>query len=201
MIVFGTGGHATELLEELLQLGLKDIFFYNDVNPELKDFYGFRILKSLEELNSILVTESGFVIGVGNPILRYEKQIEWMSSGGIPTSLISKNARIGLFDVELGMGLNVMSGVQISSRVRIGDGCLINRDTTIHHDVVLGQFCEVGPKAILLGGCEIGEKSFIGAGAIILPGVKIGRKCTVGAGSIVTKDVPDNLRVKGNPAK
>lgn len=201
MIIFGTGGHATELLEELLQLGVKDIYFYNDVNLKLKDFYGHKVLKSRKELQNTFIEESRFVIGVGKPNLRSEKQIEWSNLGGIPTTVVSKNARIGSFEIELGMGLNIMSGVQISSRICIGDGCLINRNVNIHHDVVLGQFCEIGPNAVLLGGCQVGEKSLIGAGAILLPGVKVGQNCKVGAGSIVTKDIPDNFTVKGNPAK
>lgn len=201
MIIFGTGGHATELLDELILLGREDIYFYNDVNPEMKNFCGFNVINTLKELTTMFAVDPAFVIGVGKPNLRYQKQIDWVNLGGIPSSVISENVRIGRFNVELGSGLNVMTGVQISPFVKIGDGCLINRNTNIHHDVVLGEFCEIGPNALLLGGTQIGDKTFIGAGAVILPGVKVGGNCIVGAGSIVTKDVPDNLTVKGNPAK
>ncbi len=201
MIVFGTGGHATELLEELIHLGVKDIFFYNDVNPELIDFNGYKVLKSRNQLIEIAIAQFNFVLGLGKPTLRYAKQKEWMQIGGIPTSVISKNAIMGKFKVELGLGLNVMSGVHISSDVRIGDGCLINRNVNIHHGVRVDEFCEIAPNAVLLGNVEIGSQTFIGAGAIVLPGVKIGNNCLVGAGSIVTKDLVSNSIVKGNPAK
>lgn len=201
MIVFGTGGHATELLDELLLLGCEDIYFYNDVNPELIDFNGYKVLKSRDQLIEIARTQFNFVLGLGDPILRSEKQIEWMQIGGIPTSVISKNAIIGKFNVELGLGLNVMAGVRISSDVSIGDGCLINRNANIHHGVRIGDFCEIAPNAVLLGNVEIGSKTFIGAGAIILPGVKIGNNCLIGAGSVVTKNLSSNSIVKGNPAK
>lgn len=48
---------------------------------------------------------------------------------------------------------------------------------------------------------SIGHDCWIGGGAIILPGVNIGNNCIVGAGSVVSRDVPDNTRVFGNPAK
>jgi sugar O-acyltransferase (sialic acid O-acetyltransferase NeuD family) len=201
LIVFGTGGHATELLEELIQLGVKDIFFYNDVNPKLIDFNGYKVLKSRDQLIKIARTQFNFVLGLGKPILRQEIQKEWMQIGGIPTSVISKNAIIGKFDVELGLGLNVMSGVHISSDVSIGDGCLINRNANIHHGVRIDDFCEIAPNAVLLGNVEIGGQTFIGTGAIVLPGVKIGNNCVIGAGSVVTKDLASNSVVKGNPAK
>ena len=201
MIVFGTGGHATELLEELIQLGIKDISFYNDVNPNLFNFYGHNVLKSRDQLIEIASNQFNFVLGFGKPFLRHDKQIEWMQIGGIPTSVISKNAIIGEFDVELGLGLNVMSGVHVSSDVRIGDGCLINRNANIHHGVRIDDFCEIAPNAVLLGNVEMGSQTFIGAGAIVLPGVKIGNNCVIGAGSVVTKDLASNSIVKGNPAK
>jgi putative colanic acid biosynthesis acetyltransferase WcaF len=47
---------------------------------------------------------------------------------------------------------------------------------------------------------EVGDGAFIGARAFILPGIKIGRRAVVGACSVVTKDVPQDVIVKGNPA-
>jgi acetyltransferase-like isoleucine patch superfamily enzyme len=43
--------------------------------------------------------------------------------------------------------------------------------------------------------------SFIGAGSVILPKIKIGENCIIGARSVVTRDVKDNSKVKGNPAR
>ncbi len=48
---------------------------------------------------------------------------------------------------------------------------------------------------------EIGAGAFIGARAFVMPGIKIGRRAIVGACSVVTKDVPQEVVVKGNPAR
>jgi putative colanic acid biosynthesis acetyltransferase WcaF len=47
----------------------------------------------------------------------------------------------------------------------------------------------------------IGPGAFIGARAFILPGIRIGARAVVGACSVVTRDVPDGVRVAGNPAR
>ncbi|WP_300012367.1 sugar O-acetyltransferase [uncultured Roseobacter sp.] len=47
----------------------------------------------------------------------------------------------------------------------------------------------------------LGADVWIGGGAILMPGVTIGAGAIVGAGSIVTRDVAENGRVVGNPAR
>lgn len=47
----------------------------------------------------------------------------------------------------------------------------------------------------------IGDYCFIGPRVIVLPGVSIGRGAVVAAGAVVTKDVPDFAIVGGVPAK
>ncbi len=201
MLIYGTGGHALEILDEMVQFDPSHLCFFNDRDKDLTEFYNYPVLKSIEEIIEKLGSSFEFVIGIGKPILRQQKQLELINCGGKAISMISRHSKIANFDIELGKGLNIMSNVQISSRVSIGDGCLINRNTNIHHDIKMGDFCEIAPSVVLLGAVEIGELTFIGSGAIILPGIKIGRNCIIGAGSVVTKNVLDYSIVKGSPAK
>lgn len=203
MLIFGTGGHALEILDELenVSVNFETINMFNDLDQELNLFKGISVLKSSEEVMSIYGSTFDFIIAIGNPFIRSNK-FEWLTSfGGISQSIISASAKIGKHHVSLGAGLNIMSGVNVSSDVQIGKGSLINRNANIHHHVIIGEFCEIAPSAIILGNVEIGNQTFIGSGAIILPGIKIGNKCIIGAGSIVTKDLQDGSKVKGNPAR
>jgi len=45
------------------------------------------------------------------------------------------------------------------------------------------------------------KNSFIGARTFVLPGIKIGTNVIIGAGSIVTKNIPNNCKAYGNPAR
>lgn len=201
MLIYGTGGHALEILDELKELKVPKVCFFNDLDDNLDEFYGHQVFHTIRDVKESLTDHFPFVIGIGSPNLRCDKQREMEGLGGVAMSVISSKLYLGTYNLHLGKGLNIMSGVKISSDVSIGDGCLINRNVNVHHGVRIGEFCEIAPNAVLLGNVEIGHQTFIGAGAIVLPGLKIGNNCIIGAGSIVTKDCANHSIVKGNPAK
>jgi acetyltransferase-like isoleucine patch superfamily enzyme len=105
------------------------------------------------------------------------------------------------FEVELGLGLNIMAQAIIGPRTRIGDGVLINSGSHVHHDVSIGNYSEISPMASVLGGSCIEEEARIGTGAIILPGIKVGASATVGAGAVVDRNVEAGDIVVGIPAR
>lgn len=80
----------------------------------------------------------------------------------------------------------------IGNHVDIASGVMIYNS---EHDVNSEDF-----KAIIAP-VEIGDFCFIGPRAIILPGVKIGRGAVVAAGAVVTKDVGEFQIVGGIPAQ
>jgi acetyltransferase-like isoleucine patch superfamily enzyme len=47
----------------------------------------------------------------------------------------------------------------------------------------------------------VGENSFVGAKSVIRENITIGKNVIIGAGSVVVKDIPDNVKVVGNPAR
>lgn len=202
----GSGGHAKEVLEVLLQNRYsKPIAFFNNVSPleQIPNlFKHYTIIRQTESLKEWFLKQSpDFVLGIGGI---EKRKMLWelaLSCGGEPVNLIANNSSIGSVDVNTNPGLNVMQFVFVSNSVSIGKSALLNTRCNIHHDVEIGDFCEIGPGALLLGNCKIGNHSFIGAGAIILPGISIGNDCTIGAGAVVTKNIEKNLTVKGNPGR
>lgn len=79
---------------------------------------------------------------------------------------------------------NVVLHTDMGFPVRIGVGCTVGHQATIH-------------------GCTIGDNTLVGMGATILNGAVIGSNCLIGAGALVTegKIIPDNSLVVGAPAK
>lgn len=206
MLILGSGGHAKEVLEVLMQNGYeKFIAFYNDVTPDSQlpsIFKDYTILRNQKSLIEWFHNESpDFVLGVGGIINRRKLWNLATGHGGKPINLMASNCSIGHLEVELGPGLNAMQFAFVSNSVTIGQSVLLNTRCNIHHDVTIGDFCEIGPGAILLGNCKIGNNTFVGAGAVILPGIKVGDNVVVGAGAVVTGNVDNNQLVKGNPAK
>lgn len=204
MLIAGAGGHAKEILGIFAELNqLNDICFFDDyaANTATAVFDTFSILKTEKEVKNLFKEDNRFVIGVGNPTLREQISNKLQSYGGKLVSIISPKANIGKYCVTLENGLNILTQATITQNVFIGEGSLIHINSIIHHDCVIGKYCEISPNATILGKVKMGDYCSIGAGAVILPGVELGNNVTVGAGAVVTKNISHNQLVKGVPAK
>lgn len=120
-------------------------------------------------------------------------------------------------DCILGTGAYVDREVVIGSNVKIQNGALIYRGSTLEDGVFIGpQACLTNdrlPRAINLDGTTKSDEDWtagpilvrygasIGSGAVVLPGVTIGRFAMVAAGAVVTGDVPDHGLMLGVPAR
>lgn len=203
MLIVGAKGFAKEILHILEQNNeMNQVAFYDDVNLNNIDriFNKFPIIKSINDAENYFKTiDNKFTIGIGNPVLRYNMYQKFTDANGVFTSTISRNTDMGEYEISIGNGCNILSGVKISNGVEIGMGCIIYYNSIITHDVQIGQFVEISPGATLLGGCKIGDFTHIGSGAIILPYTRIGKNVVIAAGAVITKDVPDNVMVAGVP--
>lgn len=208
MIIVGAKGFAKEILQ-IISVDMKfkdqDIVFFDDISTDLpnKLFDRFKILTSHDAVVDYLETtkDNRFVLGLGNPFHREKLFKEFVDMGAEPKTVMSKNAEVGSFDVEIGKATAIMSGSILTNSIKIGKGCLININTTIGHDCILGDFIEVSPNVNISGRCTVGNNSSIGTNAIIIPDVKVGNNVIVGAGTVVLKDVPDNATIVGVPGK
>lgn len=172
--IYGKGGHA-KMIASLVD----DTYsFFND-----DDFYKADI-------------HHDWIIGIGNNNDRKKISKKLRNVNYV-------NADQGLYvhSDDIGYGVVISPGSVIQNNVTIGNHVIINTCSSIDHDCVIDDFVHIAPNSTLCGGVHIGEGSLIGAGSVILPYIKIGSNCIIGAGSVVTKDIPDDCKAFGNPAK
>lgn len=205
MLIIGAKGFAKEVLEIFCQNNCsKNIAFYDDINTDIGNFLydKFPIFKNENQVKDFFAKFGNeFTIGIGNPFLRYKMFQKFSNLGGVFSNSISCHSQIGSYDVEIGIGTNILPNAVISNSVKIGMGCIVYYNVIITHDCKVGNFVELSPNAILLGRTDVGDFSHIGANATILPDIKIGKNVIVGAGAVVSKDLPDNCVAVGIPAK
>jgi sugar O-acyltransferase (sialic acid O-acetyltransferase NeuD family) len=204
VLILGARGHAKEVLDVIQQGGEdRELVFFDDMSEDLPErlFDKFRIVRSIRDAEKELSKDKRFVLGIGNPIVRYKLAGKFLALGGDLVSVISPLSRIGNHNVLLGRGLNVMTGAVITNEITVGEGTLINAGCSIHHDTRIGRYCEISPGARVTGGCVIGDFCSIGTGAVLIPRVRLGKNVVVGAGAVVTKDVEDDTMVMGVPAR
>lgn len=105
--------------------------------------------------------------------------------------------------------------IQIGNYSELGTNCVIQSNTFIGNNVIMGPDIKIYTKNHKFDSLEIpiqlqghtnektviGDDVWLGANVVILPGVTIGNHVVVAAGAIVTKDVPDYAIVGGVPAK
>ena len=107
--------------------------------------------------------------------------------------------------------------VKIGENVYIGSNCTIDRgsfantiigrntmiDNSVHlaHNVNIGEFCFIAGQVGIAGSTQIGNHCMIGGQAGISGHLKIGNNVQIGGGSGVLKNLEDNSKVMGYPAK
>jgi sugar O-acyltransferase (sialic acid O-acetyltransferase NeuD family) len=206
MVIVGAKGMAKELLEILSterKMSDKDILFFDDINSMPSLLYGrFQILNNIETVEEHFSSYSNkFTLGLGNPASRQRMAEQFTKLGGELTSVLSNTASIGTFNTSIGRGSQIMQGVIITNDVTIGEGVLVNLNTTISHDSYIEDYCEIACGVTIPGRCRIGKNAFIGSRVVLNPDISIGDNSIIGSGSVVIKDVPPSVTVAGNPAK
>ena len=99
--------------------------------------------------------------------------------------------------------VEVVTGVEISSRAEIGPGLVVHTTHGVFiAETRIGRNCVVQHGvAITHGVRSVGDNVYFGPGAKVIGRAAIGNNVRVVANSVVMTDVPDNLTVVGVPAR
>ena len=192
-LLLGAGGHAKVVISIITNSGGKILGIFDD-NLNKKKLHGHPILGKYEAKK---YKNSKIIVCVGSNIVR-KKIVSKISHDFFTaidkSSIVDRKSKIGLGSV-------IAHNSVIQSDVQIGKHCIINTSSSVDHDCKVDDFVHVGPGVTICGNVKVGSCSLIGAGSIILPNIKIGKNVIIGAGSVVLKDIPDNVKVAGSPAK
>lgn len=204
VIIVGAGGHAKVLLDALLcserkVIGLTDF----DKQKWESLVNGVPVLGGDEVVFSYSIDEIELVNGMGSVgsmdkrknIYEYFKSKAYLFSNVIhPSAIVSSNA-------VLANGVQLLPGCIVNTGALIGDNSIVNTRASIDHDVSIGSHVHIAPGVTISGGVTIGDCTHIGTGATVIQGVHIGSNVLIGAGAVVVKDIPDNCKAYGVPAR
>lgn len=203
--IFGTSGMAREAGDIAWELGLEPVYVARD-KAEL-DAYAFQGQIILES-DIDRYQDMGYVIGIGDNGIR--QHIAQRYTGLLRfTNLIHPSASFGKGQRELleaKRGIIVCAGVRLTNNIQVGNFCIFNLNSTISHDVVIGEFVYVAPGAHITGNVHIDARAWIGTGVAINQGTEtrrryIGADTTIGSGAVVVKDCEPNAIYIGIPAR
>jgi len=101
--------------------------------------------------------------------------------------------------VEIGCGSTIDRG-SMSDTV-IGKNTFLDNQIHIAHNNIIGDNCIIAGQVGFAGSSTIGNNVMIGGQSGISGHLKIGNNVQIAGGSGVIKDIPDNSKVMGYPAK
>jgi sugar O-acyltransferase (sialic acid O-acetyltransferase NeuD family) len=205
LIVIGAGGHGSVVADALLASGRRVIGF-TDADPSRRGHTvcGLIVLGDdavLSGHDPAAVELVNGIGGVGNGADRLRREVQrgleargWrFATVRHPSAVVSPFCRIGA-------GAQLLAGCIVQAGADIGPGCIVNTGSVVEHDVRLGAFSHVAPRAVLCGNVVVGDDCHIGAGAIVRQGVAVADGAVLGAGAVVLRNCARGVWV-GIPAK
>jgi len=100
---------------------------------------------------------------------------------------------------EIGCGSTIDRG-SLSNTV-IGKNTFLDNQVHVAHNNKIGNNCIIAGQVGFAGSSTLGNNVIIGGQAGVSGHLKIGNNIQIGGGSGVLKDIPDNSKVMGYPAK
>lgn len=200
LAILGASGHGKVVADIAECCGWDEIIFFDDAWPTVTTNAIWPVAGDSEVLIKQLTEFNGVFIAIGNNKIRAAKTEELLAQSAPLITLVHPSAVISQYAV-LGAGSVVMPNVTVNAFTHIGDGVILNTGCCIDHDCTVGHFAHVSPGACLAGGVTVGVQSWLGIGCSVIQLVSVGSYAVVGAGAVVTRELPDNVKAAGVPAR
>jgi sugar O-acyltransferase (sialic acid O-acetyltransferase NeuD family) len=205
LFIFGTSGFARETRDVAYELGWDCIFVYNSADSQVKLTSNDTVI-SESEIDA--VADEAFAIGIGNGRIR-QRLVARFGGRLNFVNLIHPTASFGMEQkkiIERSRGVTICAGARFMNGIQVGDFTVFSLNSTIGHDVIVGNYVSVMPGANVSGYVEIEEFCWIGANAVINQGnenarLKIGAGTTIGSGAVVIKNCEPDSVYAGVPAR
>lgn len=175
-------------------------FIDDDLSKQGKSTYGFEIY------NRDILTkykEAKILAVPGNP-LNFQDRSRIIRGLEIPlerfATIISSKASISRY-AAIGRNVLIMAGVVLTSNAVISDHVCILPNSVIHHDTFIGEWTLVGSNVTIAGYTSIGKNCYIGSCSSIINNVYVGDNSMLGIGTNLIKNLPENSKAVGNPAR
>lgn len=207
LILIGAGGHSRVIIDAIKSNfgwvnyrinGIIDIN-YNDKSNKTPIF-DIPIIGGFEQINQFDKNITSIIISIGDNNLRKQYFNEVKNKGFKLQTIIHRTAIVSKYS-NIGYGTFINAGAIVNADCKIGDNVIINTGSIIEHECKIGDNVHIAPGVKLAGRINIGNDTFVGIGSVIIQNINIGNNVLIGAGSVVTKDIIDNKKVAGIPAK
>ncbi len=204
--IFGTSGFAREVADICIELEYASIVFLS-ATGHMTDYLSGMEVRDEGEVELLHLDGFDFAMGMGEPKVR-RKISQKYKHLNFP-NLIHPDSSFGLNqrdEIQKKKGNIICAGCRLTNNIAFGNFIVLNHNTCVGHDSIIGDFVSAMSGALIAGNVELSECSYLGSGSIILQGsinnkIKVGENTIVGSASLVTKSVKSNVTVFGVPCR
>jgi len=200
IVLVGYSGHGFVVAEAAICSGLNLKFYCEKKAPSLNpfelSFIGFEGDNNFTGWDN----DYEFILGIGDNNLREKTGQLILQKNKNIVSVIHPDARVSK-NINMGVGVFIARNGSVNPLAEIKDFAILNTGCIVEHECKIGKAAHIAPGAVLAGNVSIGNRTFVGANSVIKQGIVIGDDVIIGAGSVVLRDVPNNSKIAGNPAK
>ena len=140
-----------------------------------------------------------YAMGIASPTVKKLVGSAMLERGAQFASIIHPSVHV-YSEYEMGIGLIAYPNAKIATGCKIGNFVTL-QSTILGHDAELEDYVTISSSCGITGGTKLHEGCFIGDHACISVGMEVGAWAYVGIGSVVIREVPENTKVFGNPAR
>ena len=204
LVIIGAGsigGHiGYNLAEYQLEAYRLMGFLDDDTNKIGKDFCGFPVLGAVEHIVN-LPKDVSVIVGVAFPQMKKHimDRLDTLGTFEYPP-LIAKSAWISN-NVQVDEGAIIYPGTTINYGTIVRKFAVLNMNCAVGHDCEIGAYSSLAPGVNLAGHTKLGLCVDMGIGSATIQDVRIGNNCVVGGQSMLIKNLPDNSKAVGIPAR
>ena|ERR1051326_2119839 len=204
ILLIGGGGHCRSVIDVIEREGMFRIYGIIDKKSNFgKTVLGYKVIGTDQDIPIFLKRCANAHVTVGfitDPSKRKALFLQLKDAGAFLPAIISPHAYVSKH-ATVGEGSVVMHRALICAGASVGRNCIINSAALIEHDSVIGDHCHISTSATVNADCRIGSSTFISSHACVNRGIRVGSCVIAGAGCVITKQVKDNTRVIGVPAR
>jgi len=199
-VIIGYSGHAYVVLDAAKKSGLNVVAYTEKKMQSINPFHLEYLGNEGEENFGGWNYGYDFILGIGDNKIRENITDLLITKKEKLQSIVHPSAVIAS-SVKIGNGTFIAAGAMINPLAEIGKSVIINTGAIVEHECQIGSYAHIAPGAVLAGNVKVGQRSFVGANAVIKEGVEIGNDVVIGAGAVLIRDVKDNDKQVGNPAR
>lgn len=205
--IIGSGGMAQEvaqLIDDINDHSNIDIYklvgFIDKGILGTKIYNNYRIVGDDEFIMNIDYNIN-VIIAIGNPLIRRRVYERFKLNEHIYFPIII-HPNVNTKGIKsIGEGSIIQRNSTITTNITIGKCVFIGVGCIISHDDVIDDFCSIMPNVAIAGNVHVKQNTFIRIGSSIIEHTIIEANNTIEAGSVIIKDTIPNCTIAGVPGR